>query len=132
MKQYAAALLMLGCSMAMAQTPPAATSAPAAPPGASAPATAPSAAPASSRGNFAAQKARQLERIGHHIAELNAEQSCVQAAQDVEALRACHPRRGHRPGPGGAGGPGGPGGPGGSASAGNPPATPGAQPAPAR
>jgi len=43
---------------------------------------------------FAEHKARALERIGHHIAEMQKKQQCVQAADKPEALKACFPNRG--------------------------------------
>jgi len=49
---------------------------------------------------FQQRKAEVLKRIGEHQAELQKVQSCVEAANDGQALRACMPRRpdGGRPG----------------------------------
>lgn len=43
--------------------------------------------------HFEAAKARHLEHIAKHIAELQQRQACIQAAQNHEALRACMPAR---------------------------------------
>ena len=45
---------------------------------------------------FDQMKARVLERIQKHLAEVQQKQSCVQAATTPEALKACLPHMGER------------------------------------
>ncbi len=41
---------------------------------------------------FSERKKEMLEKIADHIADMQKRQSCVQAAADIEAMRACFPR----------------------------------------
>jgi hypothetical protein len=63
--------------------------------------------------HFQEMKAKILQRIGDHMAEVQKRQACVEAANDGEALRACLPERKDH----GQGGPGG--GPNGQGGEGN-------------
>jgi hypothetical protein len=45
---------------------------------------------------FQKHKTEILERISKHLAEVQQRQTCVQAASDFQALKACMPERGER------------------------------------
>ncbi|CAN5271987.1 hypothetical protein BH11PSE11_BH11PSE11_28370 [soil metagenome] len=84
-----AAILMSTSFLASAQAPAASANAPAAnPPAMSAPKAAKAAKPDSAE-KFAAKKERALERIAKRLQSLQTEQSCVQAANDRAAMKAC-------------------------------------------
>jgi hypothetical protein len=84
MKKFLFIVCLLTTTAAFAgTTPPTATSAPAA-----------NAAPGQNAPNFADVKARALERISKHLEEAQKRQTCIQAANDKEAFKACFPNRG--------------------------------------
>ena len=82
MKRYIIAIALLASGGALAQS----TNSPAVP-------SAPGAQPQQGGGrHFEEAKSRHLERIAHRIAELQQVQSCIQAATNHDALRACRPQ----------------------------------------
>jgi Spy/CpxP family protein refolding chaperone len=87
MKNALVAAALLGSSLALAQTNQPA------PPNGPGPHGGLQGQPSEQR--FEEVKAKHLEHIGKRIAELQQVQSCVQAANNPEALHACRPQHRH-------------------------------------
>ena len=84
MKKLLFAALLFVCTPAMAEAPP--------------PPTTPPPAAAGGEGvrpeiNFEEHKARKLKIMDEHIASIQKRQACVKAAENLETMRDCFPKR---------------------------------------